>query len=75
MPVYPLDGGNVTRILMLRADPWSGVRKSLWVSVVAGGVLAVLGLLLMGSVYIAFLFALLAFQSYQSLRGRVEKLF
>lgn len=71
MPVYPLDGGNVTRYALLRADPWNGIRKSLWISVVTGTIVAVVGLLLMRSVFIALLFGFLAFQSYQSLQGRM----
>ncbi len=71
MPVYPLDGGNVARYLLLQADPWNGIRKSLWVSVVAGAIVAAAGLILMRSVFIALLFGFLAFQSYQSMRGRM----
>lgn len=70
LPVFPLDGGQVTRNILVQYDPWDGARKSLWVSVIAGGVIAVVGLLLMKSVYIALLFGLLAFQSYQSLKIR-----
>jgi len=70
MPVYPLDGGNVARYLLLQSDPLNGVRKSLWLSVITGGVVALAGLLIFRSIYMAFLFGLLAFQSYQSLTGR-----
>jgi stage IV sporulation protein FB len=70
LPVYPLDGGNVTRYLLLQADPLDGVRKSLWVSVVTGGIVAIAALLFLGSVYMAVLFGFLAFQSYQSLSSR-----
>lgn len=70
MPVFPLDGGNVTRRLMVKANPWDGLRKSLWISVIAGGAVAATGLLLLGSIYVALLFGLLAFQSCQSLQGR-----
>ncbi len=70
LPVYPLDGGQVTRRILLSLAPWEGVRKSLWVSVIAGGVVAALSLVLMRSLYLAFLFGLLAFESYQMLRGR-----
>lgn len=69
MPVYPLDGGNVTRYALIKSDPWDGARKSLWVSVIAGGALAIVGLVAFRSMYMAFLFAFLAFQSYQTLRG------
>lgn len=70
LPVFPLDGGQVTRNALIQYDPMGGVRKSLWVSVIAGAVIALAGLLLMRSIYIAFLFGLLAFQSYQSLQNR-----
>ena len=68
MPVFPLDGGNVTRYILIQSDPWNGLRTSLWVSVIAGAVLAIAGLLFLRSIYMAFLFGLLAFQSYQALQ-------
>ncbi|HLO17243.1 MAG TPA: site-2 protease family protein [Anaerolineales bacterium] len=70
LPVYPLDGGNVARYISLQVDPVNGIRKSLWVSVIAGGLIAVAALLLLRSVYMALLFGLLAFQSYQLLQSR-----
>jgi Zn-dependent protease len=70
LPVFPLDGGQVARNILIQYDPYDGARKSLWVSVIAGGVIALLGLLVMRSVYIALLFGILAFQSYQSLQSR-----
>jgi stage IV sporulation protein FB len=70
MPVYPLDGGNVARYILLQVDPVDGVRKSLWISVITGGLIAVLGFFLLRSVYMALLFGFLAFQSYQLLQRR-----
>ena len=70
MPVYPLDGGNVARYILLQVDPVNGVRKSLWVSVIAGGLIAVIAFFLLHSLYMALLFALLAFQSYQMAQSR-----
>lgn len=70
MPVYPLDGGNIARYLLLQADPADGVRKSLWVSVITGGLIALVAFVLLHSVYMALLFGFLAFQSYQSLQSR-----
>lgn len=69
VPVYPLDGGQVTRNILIQRDPWNGARMSLWVSVIAGGVMALVGFLALGSIYMAFLFAMLAFQSWQALQG------
>jgi stage IV sporulation protein FB len=70
VPAYPLDGGQVARHLWLKADRWDGVRKSLWLSVVTGALMALVGLTIMQNPYIAILFGLLAFQSYQTLQGR-----
>jgi stage IV sporulation protein FB len=70
LPVYPLDGGNVARRLLIVADPLDGGRKSLWLSVITGTVVALAGLLLLNSIYMAVLFGFLAFQSYQTLSGR-----
>lgn len=69
MPVYPLDGGQVARNLLVRNDPWSGLRKSLLLSTVAGTLVALVGLFVFRSVYMAVLFGFLAFQSYQTLQG------
>jgi stage IV sporulation protein FB len=70
MPVYPLDGGNIARYILLQVDPVDGVRKSLWVSVITGGLIALVGFFLLRSVYMALLFGFLAFQSYQLLQRR-----
>lgn len=70
MPVQPLDGGNVARNIFIQYDPWAGVRKSLWLSVITGALLALMGLIVFRSLYMAFLFGFLAYQSYQSIRGR-----
>jgi len=69
MPVFPLDGGQVARYAWLKRDPWGGVRKSLWLSVIAGVLVAVVGLALLQSLYVALLFGMLAFQSYQGLQA------
>jgi Zn-dependent protease len=73
MPIYPLDGGNVARHLFVKFDPWGGVRKSLWLSIIAGGIAAMAGFFLLGSIYMAVLFAFLAFQSYQMLQGGINR--
>lgn len=70
MPVYPLDGGNVARNILVQTNPVDGVRKSLWLSVIAGAILALVGLFFFRSIFIGLLFALLAFQSYQALQYR-----
>ncbi len=69
MPVHPLDGGNVTRHILTQYDPWNGLRLSLWISVITGGALAIAGFVFLGSLYMALIFGLLAFQSFQMLQG------
>ena len=69
LPVYPLDGGQVTRNVLVQYDPMDGVRKSMWVSVIVGGLIAVYSLF-QREIYVAFLFGILAFQSYQMLQAR-----
>ncbi|MBN8654545.1 MAG: site-2 protease family protein [Anaerolineae bacterium] len=69
LPVFPLDGGHVARYILIQTDPMGGLRTSLWVSIITGGLLAVVGFLLLNSIYMAFLFGLLAFQSYQMLQS------
>ncbi len=70
VPVYPLDGGNVARYALMQYDPYGGVRKSLWVSVISGVIVALIGLVFLRSIYMALLFGFLAYQSYQSLQNR-----
>ena len=68
LPVMPLDGGHVARHVLVQRDPWGGLRTSLWVSVITGGIVAVIGLIFLQSIYMAFLFGMLAFQSFQMLQ-------
>jgi stage IV sporulation protein FB len=70
LPVYPLDGGHIARNVLLQVDPADGVRKSMWVSVVTGALIALFAFFFLRSLYMAILFGFLAFQSYQSLQFR-----
>lgn len=70
LPVFPLDGGQVARNILIQYDPLDGVRKSIWISAIVGAIVAFAAFTLLNSIYMAFLFGLLAFQSYQSLDGR-----
>lgn len=70
LPIFPLDGGNVARYTLIQTDPIDGLRKSLWLSVIVGALIAILGFVFLKSIYMAFLFGFLAFQSYQMLQYR-----
>ena len=69
LPVFPLDGGKVSQQIFIRFDPWNGARNSLWLSVITGAILAVVGITVLDSLYMAFLFGILAAQSYQMIQG------
>lgn len=68
MPVLPLDGGNIAQHLFLIADPYTGQRKAYQLSLITGVLVAIVGLLLLRSLYMAMVFGFLAFQSYQALK-------
>ncbi|MBI9051724.1 MAG: site-2 protease family protein [Anaerolineaceae bacterium] len=67
LPVNPLDGSTVMRHILQHFDPVNGYRKTLWVSVICGALVAFASLV-WGQLYIAFLFGYLAFQSFQAVR-------
>jgi Zn-dependent protease len=69
MPVYPLDGGQVIRHVLIQTDPLNGLRTSLGVSVIAGAAVAIAGFVFLRSTYMALLFGFLAFQSFQAMQS------
>jgi stage IV sporulation protein FB len=71
LPVYPLDGGQVSRYVFLNWQPWNGIQYSLWLSVITGAVIAIASFVFLQSLYTALLFGMLAFQSYQMLQYRM----
>ena len=68
LPLYPLDGGQVSRELFLLADYRDGLRKSLILSVATGAGIAVLGVLNQ-HIFLALMFGMLAYSSYRMLQG------
>lgn len=68
LPVLPLDGGQIAMQVLIQQDPWAGTQRALWLSVITGGGMAVLGMMAMQDVYLAMLFASLAVSSYLTLQ-------
>jgi len=66
-PVFPLDGGQISREIFEARDRYTGLQKSLWVSVISGGAMAVLGMIIL-EYFMVLLFGVLAVQSYLLLR-------
>jgi stage IV sporulation protein FB len=67
-PIWPLDGGQISRDTLEWVSPQSGVRVSLIISIVFALLLAVGTGLLMQSLFNALFFGMLAFGSYQALQ-------
>lgn len=68
LPVLPLDGGQIAMQLLTQQDPWGGVTRALWLSIITAGAMALLGLLVFRMPILAILFALLAVTSYLGLQ-------
>jgi stage IV sporulation protein FB len=68
LPIYPLDGGQVSREMFLLWDPNDALRHSLILSIVAGGCAAVWGFSTENT-YLGILFGMLAYSSYSTLQA------
>ena len=68
LPVYPLDGGQIGRELLVKWNPANGVRLSLQLSLIFGGLVAIL-FYQHGDTYAALLFGALAVENLMSLSG------
>ncbi len=67
LPIYPLDGGRISRELCLLGNPRRGIVLSLQISVAAALIMALVGLSL--SFFVILLFGYLAYSSYQTLQA------
>jgi Zn-dependent protease len=68
LPVYPLDGGQISREVFQVFNPRDGLRLSLWLSLVVAAGLAVLALVRLGDQFLALFFGYFAYISYSVLR-------
>lgn len=67
LPIYPLDGGQITRELCLQGNRSRGIEQSLWISIVTAGGVVVL-CLMNREIYLAFMFGYLGYSSYNLLQ-------
>ena len=72
LPVYPLDGGRISRELCTLNNPRRGIVMSLQISIVAAILMAVAGLLAWQSIYTALMFGYFAYVNYQTLQAYRE---
>jgi stage IV sporulation protein FB len=68
LPVWPLDGGHIMRAVFEQWDGYDGRRKSLMVSAIVGGAVALAGFASQ-NMWLAIMFALFAVSSLQSMQG------
>ncbi len=75
LPVFPLDGGQVARELMSAKSPREGMERSLQLSAITGGVVAVLAVVHFfrlrdygSGLFLGLMFGMLAFGSYRALQ-------
>jgi hypothetical protein len=69
LPIYPLDGGHISREVFCLMNPRTGIANSLALSIITAGLIAVLWIR-MGIFINAALFGYLAFMSWQALSRR-----
>ena len=69
LPIYPMDGGHISREFFLFFFPRRGKEFSLYVSIMLASLLAILALQ-HGMFFITFLFGFFAYQNYQELNFR-----
>lgn len=70
LPIYPMDGGHISREVFLFFSPWRGVEYSLILSMTLAVLLAIAAVFLLGEIFIACFFAFFAYQNYQELSFR-----
>ena len=69
LPIYPLDGGQVIREVLLKFNARDGMRQSLLLSILAAGAMAAIGLLQWQDWFVAIFFGYLAYASYAALEA------
>lgn len=73
LPIYPLDGGRVSREIFVELDARRGIERSLWLSIIASAAFAVYGLFQWRSLFVAIMFGMLAYGSYQMLQAYTRR--
>jgi stage IV sporulation protein FB len=68
LPVLPLDGGQIALQVFTQQDPWGGMQRALWLSVITGAIVAVIGAVTLKDWFIMLLFGSLALSSFLTLQ-------
>ena len=68
LPIYPLDGGQIAREVLVQQNPGKGIIQSLWLSVFTAACLAVFALS-RESIFMTLMFGYLAYSSYATIQA------
>jgi Zn-dependent protease len=69
LPIYPLDGGQITRELLMFFNLRDGLRQSLMLSIFTAIFVGILAVVKWHSMFIPLFFGYLAFENYQALQA------
>jgi stage IV sporulation protein FB len=69
LPIYPLDGGQITREVLLVFNSREGIRQSLLLSIIAAGLMAIAALVHWHSLFTTIFFGYLAYANYAVLQA------
>jgi Zn-dependent protease len=69
LPIYPLDGGQIAQQLFVLTHPQDAIRQSLILSVIAGGMMAVIAFMQWQDFFLGVLFIWLTYSSYTMLQS------
>jgi stage IV sporulation protein FB len=67
LPIYPLDGGQISQEVFQMVNPRDGLRQSLWLSIIVAVGVAVLAIVRLNDTFLAIFFGYLAYMSYVTL--------
>lgn len=68
LPVYPLDGGQISRQLCELSNPWTGFAQCLWLSIITAATVAAAGFFFLDDWFVGLLFVSLAASNYMTLQ-------
>ena len=68
VPIYPLDGGQVARQMMIQMDPHDGPRNSIYLSIAVAVLMALFCFIKLEDRFLGFFMGFMAWSNYQTLQ-------
>ena len=69
LPIYPLDGGQIAQQVFVLTNPQDAIRQSLILSVIVGGMMAVIALVQWQDCFVGVLFVWLTYSNFTMLQS------